>query len=434
MVATDTADLPRRVVLDQAWRAAGLSDTVLSGRDGGPLARTVKCLLDPLVIRPRLNPDLATPVLDPAAATRLRALLDDHVDLLRATDGWYGHLKRVRRERGIRSGNPQELYFPRAWELAHRWGPATEHPDPSAAAAEVIDEVHPPDGLDPSEVAAHLGSARVRSRLERELQDRWIEQDVPSDLTGAVTVVAEAIAVLLTDGTDPADVGPDPEAMAVLGVGLHDRPGVLQDFATALGVPAVALSAHDPVPPPPVEPVEGSDPLPLDRSLRTRVVSAVRRAPEAAATIEEAVAVELDRAVAPWGLTDPDWHRVLLVGIAVAGQLRPLAERSQARGMAAQIDARLRKEAYVLHSRRLVSGQAALHPAQQAVVDALAEFWRPYLSRLWVRLHGLDVAGGHGTDRDRDASWRDLVTGIARSVSLDQRTRIRTALERGPWS
>ena len=53
-MTSDSVTLPRRVVLDQAWRSAGLADSVLSGRDGAPLARTVKCLIDPLIVRPKL--------------------------------------------------------------------------------------------------------------------------------------------------------------------------------------------------------------------------------------------------------------------------------------------------------------------------------------------------------------------------------------------
>lgn len=48
---------PRRVVLAECWVAAGIDAPALT-RDGLPVARAVKCLVDPLIVRPRLRPDL----------------------------------------------------------------------------------------------------------------------------------------------------------------------------------------------------------------------------------------------------------------------------------------------------------------------------------------------------------------------------------------
>jgi hypothetical protein len=53
---TDTAIAvvrPRQAVIDGAWRAIGPGVEVLSGDDGGPLRRTVKRIIDPLVLRLR---------------------------------------------------------------------------------------------------------------------------------------------------------------------------------------------------------------------------------------------------------------------------------------------------------------------------------------------------------------------------------------------
>ena len=63
---------PRRAVIDRAWRALGPGVEVLSGDDGGPLSRTVKRILDPLVLRLRSNPHYSTPVVsgDTAGAAR----------------------------------------------------------------------------------------------------------------------------------------------------------------------------------------------------------------------------------------------------------------------------------------------------------------------------------------------------------------------------
>lgn len=63
------------------------------------------------------------------------------------------------------------------------------------------------------------------------------------------------------------------------------------------------------------------------------------------------------------------------------------------------------------------------------VLDALAQDlrtpWAAYMRRLWVRLHGRDV---------RDAPLPDLASawsvldGVARSVMMDHRARVRSAL------
>ena len=56
LVTAVAAAQPRRAVIDQAWRAIGPGVEVLSSRDGGPLRRTVKRILDPLVLRLRVQP------------------------------------------------------------------------------------------------------------------------------------------------------------------------------------------------------------------------------------------------------------------------------------------------------------------------------------------------------------------------------------------
>ena len=67
-----------------------------------------------------------------------------------------------------------------------------------------------------------------------------------------------------------------------------------------------------------------------------------------------------------------------------------------------------------------------IHPRQQQVVQDLAAFARPYLSRLWARLHGRDVWQEPCADVD---DVRALLEGVARSVSLDHRQRIKAMLE-----
>ena len=52
---------PRRSVIEAAWRAIGPGVEVLSSDDGGPLTRTVKRIIDPLVLRLRSNPAVFGP-------------------------------------------------------------------------------------------------------------------------------------------------------------------------------------------------------------------------------------------------------------------------------------------------------------------------------------------------------------------------------------
>ena len=82
--------------------------------------------------------------------------------------------------------------------------------------------------------------------------------------------------------------------------------------------------------------------------------------------------------------------------------------------------------AYVLHARRYLVDGGPIHPRQQQVIDDLAAFARPYLSRLWARLHGRDVWQEPCDDVD---DVRALLEGVARSVSLDHRQRIKAMLE-----
>jgi hypothetical protein len=138
-------------------------------------------------------------------------------------------------------------------------------------------------------------------------------------------------------------------------------------------------------------------------------------------------AEEVDRSCAPWGLMAEDKQATLIAGIEIGACLAPLSESAVPRyDLASQIQARLRKEAYVLHARRYLADGGPMHPRQQQVIDDLAAFARPYLSRLWARLHGRDVWQEPCDDVD---DVRALLEGVARSVSLDHRQRIKAMLE-----
>ncbi|HYR16584.1 MAG TPA: hypothetical protein VEQ67_20575, partial [Mycobacterium sp.] len=103
---------PRRAVIDRAWRAIGPGVEVLSGDDGGPLRRTVKRIIDPLVLRLRANTQYSAPFVDADTAVAMHDVIAGHGAHLRAAAAWFELLKRERRRLRITTGNAQELYFP----------------------------------------------------------------------------------------------------------------------------------------------------------------------------------------------------------------------------------------------------------------------------------------------------------------------------------
>src|SRR5690349_19515696 len=85
---------PRRAVIDRAWRAIGPGVEVLSGDDGGPLRRTVKRIIDPLVLRLRSNTQFSAPFVAAATALAMHDLIVGHSVQLRAAAAWFELLKR----------------------------------------------------------------------------------------------------------------------------------------------------------------------------------------------------------------------------------------------------------------------------------------------------------------------------------------------------
>src|SRR3981189_1486743 len=109
---------PRRAAIDRAWRAIGPGVEVLSGDDGGPLRRTVKRIIDPLVLRLRANTQYSAPFRDAGPAVAMHDVMAGRGADLRAAGAWFELLKRERRRLRITTGNAQELYFPVCFELA----------------------------------------------------------------------------------------------------------------------------------------------------------------------------------------------------------------------------------------------------------------------------------------------------------------------------
>lgn len=419
---------PRRAVIDRAWRAIGPGVEMLSTADGGPLSRTVKRIIDPLVLRLRANPQFSAPAVSGAVAERMhRTILDQSATLCAAAD-WFAVLKAHRRKLRLTTGNAQELYFPVCFELAITKG-APQQGD-SDTAVSVLRHLHDDRDRNAIEVLnRHIADDRIVRELAAQVQRSWADvtaRPAITDpfLTGLTTVLGDAVthgesaarqrvwAALVADAT-PYNLGARAHCA---------EPGLPWSLIT------IGLSSTVPQLPPPVR--GGSETArPLNRSVYDRVRATLRRAMDRdeLPDVPQLLAEEVDRSCAPWGLLAEDIQAALVAGIEVAVELTPLQERAMpGYPLAARIQARLRKEAYVLHARRYLAAGAPLHPRQQQVTEDLATFARPYLSRLWARLHGRDV----WQESCRDVEdLHALLAGVARSVSLDHRQRIKSMLE-----
>jgi hypothetical protein len=428
-VATAVAvSQPRRAVIDRAWRAIGPGVEVLSGDDGGPLRRTVKRILDPLVLRLRANPQYSAPFVDADTAAAMHDVIVSHGTQLRCAAAWFELLKRERRRLRITTGNAQELYFPVCFELAVTKGAPAQQDDGSAEA--VLRDIHGDRDRTAIEVLnQYLTDPDVVARLAEQLGRSWSDVRAGSEITdpfmaGLATVLGcanghnAAAARQRVWSAMIADATP-----YNLGAKAHTAAAELPWSITELG-----LSSVEPQTQPAIIGGRDSD-RPLNRSVVDRVRATLRRAldRDELPDIPLLCAEEVDRSCAPWGLLAEDKQATLIAGVEIGACLAPLSESAVPRyELAAQIQARLRKEAYVLHARRYLADGAPMHPRQQQVIDDLAAFARPYLSRLWARLHGRDVWQEPCEDVD---DVRALLEGVARSVSLDHRQRIKAMLE-----
>lgn len=435
---------PRAQVIFEVWRELpGVA--ALSGGHGGPLTRTVKLILDPLVIRPVRYPLCAGPMVTPEGQRLLVALIRDAAEVLRRTADWFALFKRVRRELRITDGHPQDRYFQRCYELAVTTG-GPEDVDGRAMVAEALRELHEaPAGRTTEALRKYLADPARAAALTARLAEGWAARSSrPSadpDHTAAITTVldecpraghgpdrvATELARLAGDevGTvagqalwwsDPA-LGAGPEPAAELGL-------------TAHAVPVVPELGADRA--------EGGSPPPFDRSIQRRVFTTLRTSVDRAALapIPDLVTDELERACAPWALAEESTRVAATVGARLALGLRPHglgaddrdpAGRSSTTAAHRLISGRWRREAYVLRARRLDLDPNAepTHDPLHHIAEQLRRPWQPYLRRLWARLHGRDVRGEPITG-GREL-W-DLLDGVALSVIRDHRDRIRRAL------
>lgn len=409
--------------------AIGPGVEVLSSDDGGPLTRTVKRIIDPLVLRLRANPKYSAPVVAAETATGIHDLIVASASQLRCTAAWFEVLKLERRRLRIRSGNAQELYFPVCFELAVTKGPPT--PQDSAVAATVLHEIH--QGRDRTAVEVlndYLATPQVVATLAAQLAKSW--QDVRAGDAPRAPFMAELTTVLGPAMSHTAAAARQRTWAAMITDTTPYNLGALiraEHAGLPWSIVDLGLSSVAPQRTPQVVGGGGVSDRPLDRTVVDRVRSTLRRAMDrdALPDIPLLCAEEVDRACAPWGLLAEDKQATLVAGIEVAVDLAPLDRSVVSRyGLGAQIQARLRKEAYVLHARRYLAEGGPIHPRQQQVVDDLASYAQPYLSRLWARLHGRDVWQEPCDDIDE---VRSLLEGVARSVSLDHRQRIKSMLE-----
>src|SRR5690606_37928059 len=151
----------------------------LSGPHGGPLRRTVKLILDPLVIRPMQYPACAGAVLTDDGATLLAARVHAAADRLRATAAWFTLLKQVRRALRITEGNAQDLYFQRCFESAVTRG----HPDPvrdRPRAEATLREIHEYSGGRTTQaLKEHLAEPATAARLGALIETAWARRPGP---------------------------------------------------------------------------------------------------------------------------------------------------------------------------------------------------------------------------------------------------------------
>ncbi|MFH8371179.1 hypothetical protein [Streptomyces sp. NPDC018031] len=426
---------PRTLVIDHAWRGLGPGLGSLSGPGGAPLTRTVKLIVLPLVVRPTLRPELAVDFLGPVQAATLDGLIRESGTRLVATAQWFTLLKRVRRALGIVAGNPQDLYFQRCFELA------TEHGAPSAGAeaiarAVVEDVAGITGGRTVEALKVCLADAARRSRLDEELDTAW-KNRLPASAPAAAAAVALAAEVLERCGA-PGGTGNPAEYTSMVESGHGGLFGrALWGHTSAVwgreNLPApLGLTARQAPPRPEIG--RGAStatlPAPLDRTLFERVFvvlqSSARR--EELPTVPELVGREAGRSCAPLGLHDESLRVAVVLGGRLAVGLDPLGTGESASGRTTAhraVNSRWRREASVLRARRM----AVSPDPDGGVLDALARDlrapWAAYMRRLWARLHGRDVRDAPLVDL---ASTWAVLDGVARSVMMDHRARVRSAL------
>ncbi|MGW4397694.1 hypothetical protein ACWEHA_20605 [Amycolatopsis nivea] len=426
MAAGEGRSQLRSAVLARAWQR--IPDVeVLSAADGGPLTRTIKKIIDPLVIRTAARPRLGRPLLDPAAAAEVTELLLADSARLRAAAAWFTHLKRQRRALRITAGNVQDVCFPLAYELATGFG----MPDSSAPerAATTLREWHGEDGAaGVDQVSRYLADPQRAADLTAELRRRWAA--VPNASPAAFVTLLEAVADGFTD--EAWQKLADSPAGHAFGLALR-QPGGTAVLTRAvreisgLPTPDLGLQRGERTAVPPLSQRDETGNGLLERSIERRVRATLRRV-DGQNAVADLVDEELKRAAAGFGLELPVLATCFVLGVVLAPALRPLdgPAPGDLPDFAQRLNAQVAREGYVLYARRALAGSTPLTTQPDAeILRELREFAKRFLARLWARLHGFDVSGEVPDD------FRDLLTGVVRSTSLDLRTKVRRALVAG---
>ena len=433
------------MVLDEVWRELDGVEP-LSGTHGGPLRRTVKLVLDPLVIRPVQHPLCAGPMVTADGAVLLAARIHAAADVLRATAAWFTLLKKVRRASRITEGHPQDLYFQRCFELATTSGMPNPLRDQVLAESTLRDIHEYAAGRTTQALREHLADQTRARELAGLIDVAWRRRPTagPSgDHAAALTALLEVCATArVRRGSDDGRAAL--EGLIAAHAGTHS--GIdLWKHEPATRAQELGLTIH-PTPQPPRVGASASKStmgLPFDRTVYERVFTVLQASSERAELppIPELVTTEIARSCAPWALLDESLRVAAAAGVTLAVGLSPFgptqSKAATARALAetlthttetaAQrvINSRWQREAYVLQARRLVVRAETAAGPLATIAAELTTPWRPYLRRLWVRLHGRDVRQFPVDDPDQ--LW-DLLDGVARSVILDHRTRVKQAL------
>lgn len=423
------------MVLDEVWRRLEGVEP-LSGPHGGPLRRTVKLILDPLVIRPVQNPLCAGPILTADGAVLLSTRIHAAADVLRATAAWFSLLKQVRRTLRITEGNPQDLYFQRAFELATTSGMPDPDRDRASAEATLRDVHEFAAGRTTQALKEYITAAARTAELGSLIAIAWGRRPVGGPTGDHAELVAALLDAVAARDSRTADRQSRFDQLVATHAGTHGGirlwDGTFEPTAYQLGLTSV------PAPRPPALGASASKAslgLPFDRTIYERVFTVLQASSERAELppIPELVTTEIARSCAPWALLDESLRVAATAGAALALGLRPIAAAvSDTFGTAETaahrvINGRWQREAYVLQARRLAVHTDIDLPdgPLAAIATELRTPWRPYLRRLWVRLHGRDVRE-FGVYQP-DELW-DLLDGVARSVMLDHRMRVKQAL------
>ncbi|TQL79479.1 hypothetical protein FB566_5087 [Stackebrandtia endophytica] len=413
--------LPRGMVIADAW--SQLSDAVapLSNSSGRPLARTVKLILDPLVLRPVQNPRFAGSAVDIEHVDDLRTRIREAGPVLAATAAWYQLVKRTRRKAGVTDGNPQDLYFQRCFELAHLHGTPDQATAAAELAAELVEDVRSSRGNKTVEqLRGYITDPGNVPELNQLLGAAWRTDRRIIDGRADLDARSEFLAVCAT--------APDSEMFHRLTahrVGTHEAneltgDGVARDHG---------LSRHRRVAPPRLGDRASKTrlPPPFDRSILERAFASFTAVfhRESMADIPALIRQEIHRSAGAWQLAEEPSRVAMVLGRDATADLTdpgPAMARGDAR---ARLRSRWQRQAYVHRVLRLPDRAAPGLP--EDLRTDVRHPRRAYLRRLWVRLHGREMRGESVT---ADAIW-DLLDGVLRSVIMDQRDRLKDTLGRG---